>query len=361
MATGAGQRELRRGTPLTIRVHVDALRPIERWEVGFSIDTPIGQMVLASNTELLESPLAPISGPTIVDLRIDEVHFGPGSTSSTPNAAGVSEPSSHGLTQGALFTVHRRHHDRHGRRPRVQWPNRPTWVRVTSRAGRTERASCSCTVLLRTSSRTSSGCSNRCHGSTSSTTRPGTRCRDRTTRRQPGRQRSRSGRQCRGRGRVQRGHAGGALGRLRLRVDLRPGQLGHRGNASTAAGAPRCADREVGHRRPRPALADATGIVYDASAGSARAPRGRRHHQLRLAVLARADRDDRTRTTSRCSSTTSTTTSACSRGAGFRNLKVFDALLDHRFGDSDPCASSVAVSTCRTTRRCATSTRHGTA
>jgi hypothetical protein len=38
---------------------------------------------------------------------------------------------------------------------------------------------------------------------------------------------------------------------------------------------------------------------------------------------------------SRCSSTTSITTSACVPGRGFRNLKVYDAILDHSFGDAD--------------------------
>ncbi len=93
------------GDPLTIRVHVDALRPIERWEIGFSVDTPLGQMVLASNSEVLGIRLAPISGPTRIDLSIERVHFGPGQYFVNANAAGVSEPSSHGLMQGAMLTV----------------------------------------------------------------------------------------------------------------------------------------------------------------------------------------------------------------------------------------------------------------
>jgi ABC-2 type transport system ATP-binding protein len=93
------------GDPVCIRVHVDALRPIERWEIGFSVDTPLGQMVLASNTDILGVRLAPIAGPTTVDLHIAKVHFGPGQYFVNANAAGVSEPSSHGLMQGAMLTV----------------------------------------------------------------------------------------------------------------------------------------------------------------------------------------------------------------------------------------------------------------
>lgn len=104
-AYGEPTRMVAAGAPLTIRVHVDSLRPIERWELGFSIDTPLGHMALASNTEVLGVRLAPISGPVQVDLRIEEVHLGPGQYYVNANAAGVSEESSHGLMQGALFTV----------------------------------------------------------------------------------------------------------------------------------------------------------------------------------------------------------------------------------------------------------------
>lgn len=102
-------RSVAAGAPLTIRVHVDSLRPIERWELGFSIDTPLGHMALASNTEVLGVRLAPISGPIHVDLHIGEVHLGPGQYYVNANAAGVSEESSHGLMQGALFTVTSEH------------------------------------------------------------------------------------------------------------------------------------------------------------------------------------------------------------------------------------------------------------
>lgn len=108
-ADGEATRSVAAGAPLTIRVHVDALRPIERWELGFSIDTPLGHMALASNTEVLGVRLAPISGPVHVDLNIEEVHLGPGQYYVNANAAGVSEESSHGLMQGALFTVTSEH------------------------------------------------------------------------------------------------------------------------------------------------------------------------------------------------------------------------------------------------------------
>lgn len=102
---GASVKELTSGHPFTVRVHVDTLRPIDRWEIGFSMDTPLGQMVMASNTEVLGVRLEPITGPTTVDLRVAEAGFGPGDYFINANAAGVSEPSSHALMRGATLRV----------------------------------------------------------------------------------------------------------------------------------------------------------------------------------------------------------------------------------------------------------------
>lgn len=102
---GIQVKEIESGAPFTIRLHIDSLRPIERWEVGFSMDTPLGQMVMASNTEVLGTRLAPISGRTRVDLRVTATSFGPGDYFVNANAAGVSEPSSHGLMRGAVLRV----------------------------------------------------------------------------------------------------------------------------------------------------------------------------------------------------------------------------------------------------------------
>lgn len=104
-ADGSQTKSVATGESLTVRVQVDALRPIERWEIGFSMDTPLGQMVLASNTEVLGVVLAPIAGPKYVDLAIAAVNLGPGQYFVNANAAGVSESSSHGLMQAAMLNV----------------------------------------------------------------------------------------------------------------------------------------------------------------------------------------------------------------------------------------------------------------
>lgn len=102
---GRSVKELVTGQPFTIRVHVDTLHPIERWELGFSMDTPLGQMVMASNTEVLGVTLDPIIAPTVVELRVADAGLGPGDYFVNANAAGVSEPSSHGLMRGAMLRV----------------------------------------------------------------------------------------------------------------------------------------------------------------------------------------------------------------------------------------------------------------
>lgn len=102
---GKPTRTVNEGDPVTIRVHVDALDRVDRWDVGFSVDTPLGHMVLASNTDALKVQLAPLTGPTHVDLRIEHVHFGPGQYFINANAVGISVTSSHAVMQGAMLTV----------------------------------------------------------------------------------------------------------------------------------------------------------------------------------------------------------------------------------------------------------------
>ncbi|KAF2412167.1 ABC transporter ATP-binding protein [Microbacterium sp. B35-04] len=103
---GAPSNSISEGDAVTIRIHVDALHEVEEWAAGFSIDTPLGQMVLASNTTWLEVTLAPIIGEVAVDFHIDQAHFGPGQYYINANVSGISEPSSHSFMQGAMLTVH---------------------------------------------------------------------------------------------------------------------------------------------------------------------------------------------------------------------------------------------------------------
>jgi len=94
------------GDSLTIRLHVQAREPMSTWETGFSIDTPLGQMLLASNTERLGIDLPSIgAGANHMDFRIDAMNLGSGQYFVNANASEVIDIDSHVLWQGAKFTV----------------------------------------------------------------------------------------------------------------------------------------------------------------------------------------------------------------------------------------------------------------
>ncbi len=104
--SGAHAKTISAGSAMTVRVHVRALVPLPRWAVGFSIDTPAGQMVLASNTERLATQLGPVpAGDSYLDFAIANANFGAGEYYVNANVSEVIDIDSHVLWQGALFTV----------------------------------------------------------------------------------------------------------------------------------------------------------------------------------------------------------------------------------------------------------------
>lgn len=97
--------ELQEATAFRIRIHVRMIRPIERWALGFSIDTATGQMALASNTDLLDVELAPLTASRAVEMVVDGARLNPGSYYVNANVSGISETSSHSLMQAAEIDV----------------------------------------------------------------------------------------------------------------------------------------------------------------------------------------------------------------------------------------------------------------
>lgn len=99
-------REFLPGEAATIRIHVDSSRAVDGWMAGFSIDNSTGQMVIASNSELLDATLAPlVPGPHHVDFRIAALHLGPGEYFVNANVSPTSNAETHVLWQGARFRV----------------------------------------------------------------------------------------------------------------------------------------------------------------------------------------------------------------------------------------------------------------
>ncbi|WP_243844379.1 ABC transporter ATP-binding protein [Salinibacterium sp. ZJ454] len=69
---------LGRGEPLQLSVLVDSVEPVDDVVVGMGIETPLGQVVFGTNTELLEVPISSIAGPTRVQFDLGEMHLGDG-------------------------------------------------------------------------------------------------------------------------------------------------------------------------------------------------------------------------------------------------------------------------------------------
>jgi len=94
------------GARMRIRVHVRARQPMPTWATGFSIDTPMGQMVLASNTERLGIDLPAIpAGDSSMDYVIETANFGAGQYFVNANVSEVIDIDTHVLMQGARFTM----------------------------------------------------------------------------------------------------------------------------------------------------------------------------------------------------------------------------------------------------------------
>lgn len=104
-ADGSARHTLSVGESFVMRVRVKSYLPVSEWAIGFSIDTEMGQMALASNTDLLELQLAPLDGQTSVDIAVDGAQLSAGRYVVNANVSGISVSASHSLMQGAQFTV----------------------------------------------------------------------------------------------------------------------------------------------------------------------------------------------------------------------------------------------------------------
>lgn len=102
---GTDIAQLRAGDDVNLRVDVEMLRPIERWAIGFSVDSSLGQIALASNTDMLDIELAPLTASRDVSITFTTDGLSPGHYSINVNASGISEPTSHGLMNGAEFEI----------------------------------------------------------------------------------------------------------------------------------------------------------------------------------------------------------------------------------------------------------------
>ena len=104
-AEGATTGAFASGESLVMRVHVEMIKPVQEWAIGFSIDTAQGQMALASNTDLLDVKLPALTSSTVVEIALDGAQFAPGTYVVNANVSGISVSTSHSLMQAATFDV----------------------------------------------------------------------------------------------------------------------------------------------------------------------------------------------------------------------------------------------------------------
>lgn len=105
-AQGQSRKSFAVGESMIVRLHVEATESLPTWAAGFSIDTPTGQMVLATNTERLSCALGPVGpGPATFDFRVEHPGFAAGQYFVNANVSEVLDIDAHVLWQGARFTV----------------------------------------------------------------------------------------------------------------------------------------------------------------------------------------------------------------------------------------------------------------
>jgi len=102
---GEKRRVFRSAETIGVRLALESDHAIARWAAGFSVNTPLGHMVFASNTDLLGTALPTMDGGTTVDFRIDALHLGAGTYHVHANAVASDEGGVHGISHGATFTV----------------------------------------------------------------------------------------------------------------------------------------------------------------------------------------------------------------------------------------------------------------
>lgn len=102
---GSEIAQLQMGESFVVRVHVRMIRPVVEWAVGFSVDDSRGQLVLASNSGLLDVKLPPLTESRVVDIEVDGARFMPGVYDVNVNVAGFSEETSDAMMHAVSFSV----------------------------------------------------------------------------------------------------------------------------------------------------------------------------------------------------------------------------------------------------------------
>ena len=93
------------GDDLRLEVAVDADSALEDWVLGISINTPSGQSIYGTNTQLLGERMPTLRGRRTFEVRLRNVSLGAGQYEVQGAVAVWSGPEIHRLSQGASFSV----------------------------------------------------------------------------------------------------------------------------------------------------------------------------------------------------------------------------------------------------------------
>jgi ABC-2 type transport system ATP-binding protein len=104
-ADGEIVRQTVPGVDLRLQVDVESSSPLEDWVLGVGIDTPAGQSIYGTNTQLMGIPMDRLVGKGTFEVRLRNVCLGPGQYQVHGALAEWDGPQIHRLTQAASFTV----------------------------------------------------------------------------------------------------------------------------------------------------------------------------------------------------------------------------------------------------------------
>jgi len=93
------------GDDLRVQVDVEAGSTLDDWVLGIGIDTPSGQGLYGTNTQLMGTKLAPLTGRGTFEVQLRNVWLGGGQYQVHGALAVWAGPEIHRLPQAASFTV----------------------------------------------------------------------------------------------------------------------------------------------------------------------------------------------------------------------------------------------------------------
>lgn len=97
--------QLEPGDDLLLRVTVESEKPLEDWIVGVGIDTPTGQQVFGTNTQLLDLRMDRLVGRRTIDIRLTGLALGQGDYHVHGALAMWNGPAFTKLSEGASLSV----------------------------------------------------------------------------------------------------------------------------------------------------------------------------------------------------------------------------------------------------------------